>query len=58
MATLNIKRFPDTLYEKLKTRAEEEHRSVTQQVVPMLSQAVEDSERRLSILELRGAVSQ
>lgn len=53
MATLNIKRFPDPLYDKLRTRAEQEHRSVTQEVVHILSQTLE-RDRPLSILELRG----
>jgi len=53
MATLNIKRFPDDLHQKLKTRAEFEHRSVAQEVVHLLSECVERPEP-LSILELRG----
>lgn len=53
MATLNIKRFPDDLYEKLRVRAEQMHRSVAQEVVHLLSQVVEEPEP-LSILELRG----
>lgn len=53
MATLNIKRFPDALYEKLRARAEQEHRSVSQEVIHLLSQTV-DKDQPLSILELRG----
>ena len=53
MATLNIKRFPDGLYEELRTRADRQHRSVSQEVVHILSQVVEKGEP-LSILELRG----
>lgn len=53
MATLNIKRFPDDLYKKLRVRAEQKHRSVAQEVVHLLSQVVEEPEP-LSILELRG----
>lgn len=53
MATLNIKRFPDALYEKLRARAEQEHRSVSQEVIHLLSQTV-DKDQALSILELRG----
>ncbi|MCP4653970.1 MAG: Arc family DNA-binding protein [bacterium] len=53
MATLNIKRFPDALYEKLRARAEQEHRSVSQEVIHLLSRTV-DKDEPLSILELRG----
>lgn len=53
MATLNIKRFPDELYERLRHRAERKHRSISQEVVHILSQVLERPERR-SILELRG----
>jgi len=53
MATLNIKRFPDDLYEKLRLRAEKQHRSVAQEVVHLLAEVVEEPES-LSILELRG----
>lgn len=53
MATLNIKAFPDDLHRKLKARAEREHRSVTQEVVHLLSECVERPEP-LSISKLRG----
>lgn len=53
MATLNIKSFPEALYGKLQERAEREHRSLSQEVVHLLSKAVEEPEP-LSILELRG----
>jgi len=53
MATLNIKGFPDALYGKLQDRAEREHRSVSQEVVHLLSLAVEERQP-LSILELKG----
>jgi len=43
MATLNIKNFPDPLYEKLKELARQEHRSLAQQVIHILQEAV-DSE--------------
>ncbi len=52
MATLNIKAFPDDLYELLKQRAEVEHRSIAQQVVHMLEPALRrPRHRRLSELE-------
>ena len=53
MATLNVKHLPDALYRKLKARAKREHRSVAQEVVVLLEQALEPS-AALSILELRG----
>jgi plasmid stability protein len=53
MATLNIKNFPAPLYEKLQERAQQEHRSLAQQVIHILSQTVEQEEP-LSILGLEG----
>ena len=53
MATLNIKGVPDSLYRKLQVRAKKEHRSVAQEVVPILSQAT-DRVPTLSILDLQG----
>lgn len=53
MATLNIKNFPDDLYEKLKARAAREHRSVAQEVTHILEQALSEPEAS-SLLELRG----
>lgn len=53
MATLNIKGFPNDLYEALRARAEREHRSVAQEVTHLLSQTLREP-APLSILELRG----
>ena len=53
MATLNIKHVPDGLYSRLREMAEREHRSISQQVVHLLSHATARPEPR-SILELRG----
>jgi plasmid stability protein len=53
MATLNVKSFPDDLYQTLRERAEREHRSIAQQVTHLLSQSLRE-EPLLSILELRG----
>ena len=53
MATLNIKSFPDDLYTDLRERAQREHRSLTQQVIHLLTEAVARPEPT-SILELRG----
>ena len=53
MATLNIKDLPDPLYRKIQTRAKRERRSVAQEVIHILSKAVEEP-RPLSILDLEG----
>lgn len=53
MATLNIKTFPDKLYKALRVRAEQEHRSISQEVIHLLTRAVE-GEETLSIMELKG----
>jgi plasmid stability protein len=53
MATLNIKNFPDRLYRSIKQRAGKNHRSIAQEVVELLRDAV-DGAPRLSLLELEG----
>ena len=53
MATLNIKNLPDPLYNKLRARARRQRRSLAQEVIHLLSQAVEEP-GSLSILDLRG----
>ena len=53
MATLNIKNLPDRLYKKLTERAKREHRSIAQEVIHLLSDAVERP-NTLSILALKG----
>lgn len=53
MATLRIKNFPDDLHRRLKEQAEREHRSLAQEVVHILNQAL-GPERTLSILGLKG----
>ena len=53
MATLNIKSLPDPLYRKLKALARRERRSVAQQVIVLMSRALEERPE-LSILGLRG----
>jgi plasmid stability protein len=53
MATLNVKGFPDALYERLKEQAVRQHRSLSQQVVHLLSRAVEEP-KPMSLLDLRG----
>ena len=53
MATLNIKNFPDDLYEQLQGRAEEKHRSLAQKVIHLLEESA-GRPKLHSILELRG----
>jgi plasmid stability protein len=53
MATLNVKNLPDALYRKLKVRAKRERRSIAQEVMILLTQALEPAAAG-SILELRG----
>jgi plasmid stability protein len=53
MATLNLKNFPDKLYEHLRARARRERRSIAQEVIYLLEHAVGPPAQR-SILELRG----
>ena len=53
MATLNIKNVPEKLYSRLKARARQERRSVSQEVLHILDQATKPIET-VSILELRG----
>ncbi len=53
MATLNLKNFPDALYEHLRARARRERRSIAQEVIHLLAQAVEPGGAR-SIMELQG----
>lgn len=53
MATLNIKNLPDPLYKKLRARAKRERRSVAQEVIQILTQAIQEP-APLSILSLKG----
>ncbi len=53
MARLNIKKIPDRLYRKLQARATKQHRSVSQEVIHILSAATENT-APLSILDLQG----
>lgn len=51
MASLQIRDMPDDLYESLKIKAEKDHRSLAQQAVVLLSEALKlagrDSSRRM-----------
>ena len=53
MATLNIKSFPDALYRRLQARARRQRRSLAQEVIQILGEAL-GKPQPLSILKLRG----
>ncbi len=53
MAVLNVKSVPDKLYRKLQARAKRERRSVAQEVLQILDQALNEPPR-LSIMNLQG----
>ena len=53
MAILIVKNVSDALYRKLRDRARRQHRSISQEVVHLLSQAL-DAEVPSSMLELKG----
>lgn len=53
MAVLNVKSVPDELYRKLQARAKRERRSVAQEVLKILDQALNEPPR-LSIMDLQG----
>lgn len=53
MATLNVENIPEHLLRKLEARARREKRSVSREVIRILSEAV-DEPVPTSILELRG----
>ena len=46
MNTLHVRSVPDDLYERLQKLAHAKNRSLGAQVVTMLTQAIEDEERR------------
>lgn len=52
MAVLNVKGFPDHLYEALRERARRDRRSLAQEVIHLLSESVGSKPR--SLLELEG----
>ena len=53
MAVLNVKSVPDKLYRKLQARAKRQRRSVAQEVIEILDQAL-TKPPRLSLLGLQG----
>ena len=53
MAVLNVKKVPDKLYRALQRRADQDRRSVAQEVLYVLSRYLQTPARH-SIVELRG----
>jgi plasmid stability protein len=53
MATLKIKNFPDRLYRRIKQRAGKNRRSIAEEVVQLLDDAVNGGPR-VSLLDLDG----
>ena len=53
MATLNLKNFPDELYERLRREAEREHRSIARHVTHLLEESVTRNSAA-SLQSLRG----
>lgn len=53
MAVLIVKSVPDTLYRKLQARAKRQRRSVAQEVVRILEEALNEAPP-LSVLDLQG----
>jgi len=53
VATLNVKNVPDRLYRKLQARAKAQRRSMAQEVIHVLTSALEEP-KPLSLLDLRG----
>jgi len=53
VATLNVKGLPDELYQRLKARAEQDRRSIAQEVSFLLSEAL-NAQPDQSIMDLEG----
>ncbi len=53
VATLNLKNLPDSIHRKLKARAKRSRRSMAQEALILLEEALEGP-KSLSILELQG----
>jgi plasmid stability protein len=50
MATLHVRNVPDELYERLKSLAEEDHRSLSAEVIDLLQEAAAAGSRRRRML--------
>ncbi len=53
MATLKVEDFPDSLYERLQKQARQSNRSLSQEVIHILDEAL-GPEKTLSIMGLQG----
>ena len=53
MATLNIKNLPDELYERIRSHARKQHRSISQEVIHALTMHLSQSHEH-SIMDLQG----
>jgi|GEM_PF-316761 len=53
MATLKVEDFPDSLYERLQKQARQRNRSLSQEVIHILDEAL-GPEKTLSIMGLQG----
>jgi plasmid stability protein len=53
VATLNVKGLPDELYQRLKARAEQDRRSIAQEVSFLLTEAL-NAQPDQSIMDLEG----
>ncbi len=49
MAILHVRNVPEPLYERLKERAEAQRRSLSAEVITLLSWAIEEAERRPAV---------
>jgi plasmid stability protein len=54
--TLHVRSVPDTIYQRLQRLAKERNRSLSAQVVEMLSEALEDEELRLSQISVLNSI--
>ena len=46
MATLHVRNVPDELYDRLKSMAEEDHRSLSSEIIDLLQEAAAAGSRR------------
>jgi plasmid stability protein len=58
MATLHVRNVPDDLYERLKSLAEEHHRSLSSEVIGLLQEAATVDSRRKRTLAALDALHQ
>jgi plasmid stability protein len=56
MATLHVRNVPDELYERLKSLAEEDHRSLSAEVIDLLQEAAAAGSRRSRTLAALAAL--